>query len=264
MKRVAVAGGVVVALVAPAKGVAWDFRTPDGSIYCRLELPQNRLELRCARTSDGRWVRFAGDVFAVPRLSTGSDASYRANRDRRAYVLSRGRSWISSDASGITCWHFRRRVTCKAYQGMSFWHGRSRGYRAFLDKPGFRPHVRPLFRTRFGVRCGIELWTLEPTVPQLRCWRAADGRDLTLSPVRRGDSRLWPKSQGFRPRGFAPLRSARTLRWRCRLVDGAFGERCSTVRGRAVFTCRNAGTRLTCRNRDGHGFWVDARRFRLL
>jgi hypothetical protein len=53
----------------------------------------------------------------------------------------------------------------------------------------------------------------------------------------------------------------RTFTWRCRKVTAFLAERCSTNAGEPVFTCTSARSRLTCQNRNGHGFWASARSF---
>jgi hypothetical protein len=97
-----------------------------------------------------------------------------------------GKVFYPSDAATVTCWSRTTGLTCKHYNGVSFWIGRTRGYRIFYDAPGFVPHVRPLFRTSFGVRCGIELDNLEPANPVLLCWHPSDGLQLTIAHDRAG------------------------------------------------------------------------------
>lgn len=175
-----------------------------------------------------------------------------------------GRVFYSSDASVVTCWSRRTGLTCKHYDGLSFWLGRFRGYRIYYDAPGLVPHVRPLLRTPEGVWCGINLDTLVPEKPNLLCWRPGDGVELTLAHDdggRPAGSEQREKDRGYRPRGFPLLRDGRTLTWRCRRVEPGFAEACSTRGGTPVFTCRNATGRLTCKNRRGHGFWVSRRSF---
>lgn len=118
---------------------------------------------------------------------------------------------------------------------------RSEGYRIYYEKAGFRPHVRPLLRAhRAGY--GIDLDVLEPAAPLLECWRPPEGPEAD------------------RLAGFPLVRPSGTAAWRCRRV-GMFAEESSTRIGAAIFTCRNAAVRLTCRNHGGHGFWINRAAF---
>jgi hypothetical protein len=244
-----------IALAGAPAAHAWDFRTKDGSIYCGIEPSSATFGFRCVRPRDGRWASFRGDVFRRAHVESGRNIRFRSVRERRAFTLVRGRAWTSSDAAGVTCWHFRRGVTCKAFEGASFWLGGTSGIRIFHDKLGFRPHVQPLFRTSF-VWCGIELDTLEPSLPVLRCWRPRDGREVTLAYPGHAATRVWPKSAGYRPRRFPMLAASATAAWRCRRITMTFADACSVGRGTAVFTCRNGGGGVVCRNRGGRQFAI--------
>lgn len=178
-------------------------------------------------------------------------------------LLHFGKVFSSSDASMITCWSRSSGLTCKHYDGLSFWIGRYHGYRIYYDAPGFAPDVRPLFQAH-GVRCGIRLDVLEPANPVLLCWRASDGLELSVAHGNGDQGGLHTrqeKARGYRPGGFPALAGGRTFVWRCRQVDAMFAERCSTSAGAPVFTCTNDPSRLTCRNRGGRGFWVSESSF---
>jgi hypothetical protein len=142
--------------------------------------------------------------------------------------------------------------------------GRALGYRIYYAAPGFKPRVRPLFRAH-GVWCGIDVDTLAPENPWLLCWRAADGLELSIAHQDAGfggEHSRREKARGYRPAGFRLLGFGRTVTWRCRDVVADFAEQCSTrSTGTAVFTCTNTAVRLTCRNRRGRGFRVNARTF---
>jgi len=66
---------------------------------------------------------------------------------------------------------------------------------------------------------------------------------------------------GFRARGFRLLGEDSTFVWRCRRVTAFLAERCSATSGEPVFTCTSTRARLTCRNRNAHGFWASRRSF---
>jgi hypothetical protein len=174
-----------------------------------------------------------------------------------------GRSWLSSDAAIVSCVSRRAGLTCKHYDGLSFWLGRSRGYRIYYDAPGFPPDVHPLFRTD-SVWCGIDQAVLEDSNPILECWRPADGLELSVTHVEvrhRGRQGRREKAIGFRPSGFQRLRLGRSFVWRCTKIDSFSATHCSANSGQRVFTCHNGRAGLACRNRHGRGFWVNARAF---
>jgi hypothetical protein len=270
MRRLAVVLLAFVALAAPgrAEAAGWDFRTPGDAAYCRLEFAPVQggsvfNAFRCMAPSTGLWLRLEfGRGDDSVRITKGYDVRFLAYRDPQVHVLRFGREFASSDAYAVTCRSRRGGLTCRHYDGLSFWLGRFRGYRIYYDRPGFKPHVRPLFRAH-GVWCGIDLDTLEPSAPMLECWRPADGALLAVGygAGYRGSYLRREEAIGFRPRGFRVLDTGRTSTWRCRKVEPSFAERCSTGAGGAVFTCRSATVRLTCRNRAGHGFWVSRAAF---
>jgi len=252
---------MVHATPAAASAEDWWFKTPGEAAYCRFEL-RNWL---CITPNDGFWIRLthvydSGDV----DVRKGYSDRFRGYRDPAVRVLGFGRVQHSSDAEVITCWSRRTGLTCKHYGGLSFWLGRYRGYRIFYDAPGFPPNVRPLFQTGQGIRCGIDGDTFTPENPLLRCWRPADGLVLVIrhnDGGRRGGHYRDEKAIGFRPPGFPLLSRDRAFVWRCRKVTALFAERCSTSAGTPVLTCTSTRARLTCLNRNGHGFWVSARSF---
>lgn len=267
-ERLFILVGALVALAAPPDAFAaeWDFKTPGEAAYCRLEFTRNTFDaFRCITPNDGFWVRFTGLAAGTKvKVTKGYAANYRGYRDPAVRVLGFGKVFHSSDAAVVTCWSRANGLTCTHYGGLSFWLGRYRGYRIYYDAPGFRPHVRPLFQTGHGVRCGINLDTLEPANPVLLCWRPADGLQLAIAHDNAGQGATHArreKARGYRPGGFPQLSYGRTFSWRCRSVDSNYAERCSPSAGTPVFTCSNDRSRLTCQNRNGRGFWVSARSF---
>jgi len=249
---------VVYATPAAASADNWWFKTPGEAAYCGVDNG-----FLCMTPNDGFWIRFTGaeDDADVRKGYADRYRGYRGLADR---VLGFGQVFYSSDAAVITCWSRRTGLTCKHYEGLSFWLGRYRGYRIFYDAPGFPPNVRPLFRTGQGIRCGIDRDNLEPASPVLQCWRPADGLLLGIAHDdggRRGGHIRWEKAIGFRPPGFRLLATGGTFVWRCRKVTALTAERCSTSAGEPVFTCTSSRVRLTCSNRNGHGFWASARSF---
>lgn len=193
---------VVYATPAAASAEDWYFKTPGEAAYCRFE---NGAWL-CMTPNDGFWIRLTGifsdndvDVFSDNDVDVrkGYSDRFRGYRDRAVQVLGFGRVQYSSDAAVITCWSRRTGLTCKHYEGLSFWLGRYRGYRIFYDAPGFPPDVRPLFRTGHGIFCGIDRDNLEPGKPDSRllaaCRRAlARDRPRRRRPARRP----WPLGEG--------------------------------------------------------------------
>jgi hypothetical protein len=264
-----------LAVPAPAAATTWDFRTPGDAAYCRLEFAPVRgggsvfNAFRCMTPSNGFWIRLSGfEVSGLGRatesvrVTKGYDVRFLAYRNQRVHLLRFGDEFASSDAYAVTCRSRRDGLVCKHYDGLAFWLGRFRGYRISYEKPGFRPHVRPLLRAH-GVWCGIDLDVLEPSAPLLKCWRPADGAILYVGHGSgyRGSYVRSEQAIDFRPRGFAVLGTGRTATWRCRKVEPSFAERCSTGVGETVFSCRSTTVRLICRNRAGHGFWVSRAAF---
>ena len=247
---------------APSAGAqdGWAFKTPGGNAYCRYEVRG----FLCMTPRDGFWVRLTRIYGNHADVRTGRDDRFRGFRGPAARVLGFGSVFFSSDAQVITCRSSRSGLTCRHSQGLSFSLGRERGYRIFYGKPGFPPNVQPLFRSTHGVYCGINRDNLEPSNPLLSCWRPADGLVLGLSHPggrQRGFHERSEQALGLRPRGFRPLAANGTFVWRCRRVTAFLAEQCSTTVGEAVFTCTSTRARLTCRNRDEHGFWASARSF---
>ena len=214
MRRLAILAVAMVVYATPAAASAdnWWFKTPGEAAYCGVGEVGGFV---CMTPNDGFWIRFT-DIFSDNDVDVrkGYSDRFRGYRDRAVQVLGFGRVQYSSDAAVITCWSRRTGLTCKHYEGLSFWLGRYRGYRIFYDAPGFPPNVRPLFRTGHRVRCGIDRDNLEPASPVLQCWRPADGLALGIArddAGRRGGHGRSEKALGFRPPGFRLLAYGRTL-----------------------------------------------------
>ncbi|CAN5268880.1 hypothetical protein BH09ACT13_BH09ACT13_00850 [soil metagenome] len=260
MRRLAILAVAVLVQVMPASASTeqWVFKTPGNATYCTMSGA-----FLCMRPSDGFWLRFTG-VFGDTDVRKGYSNDFRGFRGSAQRVLRVGEVFYTSDAAVITCWSRRAGVTCKHYEGLSFWLGRQRGYRIFWDSPGFPPDVHPLFRTAHGIRCGIDRDNLEPAAPILECWRSADGLVLGVAHAdegRRGGHGRREQAIGFTPGGFRLLANGRTFVWRCRDASAMFADACSTRAGEPVFTCTSTRARLTCQNRNGRGFWANARTF---
>lgn len=261
MRHVAVVFAAVALLATPAAASSdnWWFQTPGGAAYCGIDNGWV-----CARPKDGFWIRLTGMYGRTPDVRKGHANRYRGHRTMAPRTLGFGQVFYSSDAHVITCWSRRTAVTCRHYEGLSFSLGRERGYRVFYDTPGIAPNVRPLFRTSNGIYCGIDRENLEPANPFLKCWRQLDGLVLGIAhddAGRGGGHSRLEKAIGLRPRGFRLLPEGATFVWRCRQVTDLFADRCSTDEGSRVFACTSTRTRLTCTNRDGHGFWANVRSF---
>jgi hypothetical protein len=264
VRRLLLCAAVGVALGAPSPAAAeWVFKTPGEAAYCRMEFVHGVFDaFRCVTPNDGFWIRLTGlSKGTNVAVVKGVSRAFHGYRNRAVRVLPFGREFFSSDAFLITCWSRRSGLTCKHYDGLSFWLGRYRGYRIYYDAPGFTPRVKPLFQTDHGVRCGIDLAVLEPANPILLCWRPADGLQLSLAHAGGPSHERREKARGYRPGGFPALQRGASFVWRCRAVTAEFAERCSAGAGTAVFTCRSDRARVTCRNRRGRGFWVSARSF---
>jgi hypothetical protein len=255
--RIAIAIAALVSVSAaaaaapPAPRDVGAFRTPDGAIYCNLGF--------CFRTSDGFYVSIDRPLSDHPAFSKGYDARYKGYRNERVEVLPYGQARYSSDAEVLTCWSRPAGVTCKHYEGLSFFLGRRKDHRFFVDPPGRPPDVTPLFRTPLGAYCGILLSFGEKET--LLCWTPRDGLALSIDHSQRGRG-SWGRDEqlkGHRPGGFPVLPAGREFAWRCRKITAPSAE-CSTTQGRTVFTCSTRADGLTCRNRLGHGFWVGRER----
>jgi hypothetical protein len=263
VRRFALTVVALTVLVAPAgasSSPSWGFKTPGGAAYCGTD--ENGWI--CIRPRDGSWIRLTGYLGRNVDVRQGTSERFRGYRGPVGRTLGFGDVFYSSDAALITCRSRRRAVTCTHIEGLSFTLNRSSGYRIFWDAPGFPPNVLPLFRTRHDIRCGIDRDNLEPSVPILTCWRALDGLVLGIAHVdegRRGGHGRWEKAIGFRPSGFSSLDPGHTFEWRCRQVTESLAERCSARAGEPVFTCTSTRARLTCTNRNGHGFWASLRGF---
>jgi len=220
---------------------------------------------RCITPNDGFWIRIKGLLHPrEPKITKGYNSAYKRYRNNAVPVLAFNRRWYTSDAQVVSCWSRSTGLTCKHYDGLSFWLGRYKGYRIYFDAPGFRPSVRPLFRTSHGLYCGINQDTLEPANPGLLCWAPRSGLELAVyhnTAGQGGGSGRREKAKGYRPPGFRMLAIGQTFTWRCRSVTAGFAEKCSTASGTAVFTCENEAARLTCKNLKGEGFWVSRTSF---
>jgi hypothetical protein len=218
----------------------------------------------CTTPNDGFWIRLTGIFGDNVDVRKGHSKRFRGLHARAARVLGFGQVFYSSDAEVITCWSRRTGLTCKQFQGLSFWLGRGRGhgYRIYHDAPGVAPRVRPLFRTPHGMWCGIAD-SQEPSNPYLECWRPADGLVLGIAhdDAGRGSHSRNEKAIGFRPQGVRLLGYRGTFEWRCQSINPRFAKACSPTRGLPVFTCTSSRTRVTCRNRNEHGFWASRRSF---
>jgi len=213
------------------------FRTPGDIAYCQMGFPEQSgfRTLRCWRPTDGSWIRLAGFQNNV-RASKGCSSIYRGYHNDRVPLLPFGRKWATGDVATFTCWNRITGLTCKHIDGLTIWLGCSKGYRIYYDAPGFRPHVRPLFRTGHGIYCGIDLDNLAPEVPSLLCWQPSTALELGVGHnASAGWSSRQEKAKGFRPRGFRVQPYGATFSWLCTDVSGSFAEHCSTTHGTAVF-----------------------------
>jgi hypothetical protein len=268
--------GLITLLGLAFASVAWPasagansfpaFKTPDEAAYCEMEFPGDRFDtFRCFTPNDGFWIRFTGiydgrDV----HVTKGYDDRYRGYRSSAYSLLRFGEEWASSDARMIVCKSRRSGLTCKHWDGLTFWLGRYRGYRIYVGPAGERPQIaRPLFWSSPGVYCGIGA-SLEPANPTLVCWQARNGLVLSVShdnSDRRGSWDRNENARGYRPTGYQSLDSPDTFFWRCTNVTEFYAEHCSRGQGTAVFTCETAAGRLTCQSRAGHGFWFTGSSF---
>lgn len=102
-------------------------------------------------------------------------------------------------------------------------------------------------------------FNMAPENPILGCWTPNDGFDASVAyDTTRGYAGYGDREifKGHTPSGYKVLRFGKTFRWRCLDVDASFATDCSPHRGTVVFTCTSRRTGLTCRNRDGQGFWL--------
>jgi hypothetical protein len=266
------ATAVVLAVAAdsrPARGLGptgvearapeFAFRTPGDAAYCGWSYEANGDSWTCVTPNDGFFVRFLRTSTQHPRPEKGYDARFKGLRDHSVRLLPFGRTFYSSDAEVMVCDSRATGLTCEHYSGLSLWLGRGRAYRIFLQEPGRKPHVHPLLRTGDGIRCGIQLDTLEPANPVLTCWNPADGTSVYIpydDAGRGADYHLDRHARRYRPSGFPLLRRGATITWRCRSVTFHFADRCSRTRGTPAFTCTNGSRGVTCVNRRGRGFTI--------
>jgi hypothetical protein len=263
---------IVAAAVAIGLGVTHSaraetieaFKTPGEAAYCQMETSNFSLNaFRCFTPNDGWWIRFTGLERGNVQITKGTDDRYRGYRSSMFDLLSFGKTWWSSDAAVITCVSRASGLTCKEYNGLTFWIGRYRGYRIFVGPAGEKPQIaKPLFRTTHGIYCGVGL-SLETDAQSMVCWRASDGVQLSLYHAH-GVKTAWARNEnatGYRPSGYPLLGTSATFVWRCRKIDAEFATSCSKTLGTAIFTCKSESARLTCRNDTLHGFWMSRASF---
>jgi hypothetical protein len=257
-----------VTVVAPSLARAEStpaFKTPGDAAYCQMEFSRNTFDaFRCFTPNDGWWIRFTGVMGHNVQVTKGYAPRYRSHRPSGFQTLGFGKNWTSSDAMAVTCWSRTSGLTCKQFDGLSFWIGRFKGYRIFVSPAGTRVEVaRPFFRTSFGVYCGLGV-SMEPDAPYVQCWRPADGLELSL-PHAVGYKASWRRNEndrGYRPTGHLLLMPSTRFSWTCESVETQFATGC-TRNGSTmpVFTCTTTSSRLTCRNDTGHGFWISRTSF---
>lgn len=262
-------GAGLLAAYAPSQARAAQsmpaFKTPGEAAYCQLEFSRNTFDaFRCFTPNDGWWIRFSGLLGHNVQVTKGYDKRYRGYRSSGFHTLAFGKSWSSSDALTVTCRSRSTGLTCKQFDGLSFWIGRYAGYRIFVGAAGTRVEIaKPFFLTPFGAYCGL-VANLEPAAPSVVCWRPSDGLELALA-HRAGSRAAWSRNEnnrGYRPGGYPLLQAGATFTWTCGSVDVQFATGC-TGNGSTtpVFTCTTTASRLTCRNGAGHGFWVSRASF---
>jgi hypothetical protein len=253
---------LATALLAPGLARAETleaFKTPGEAAYCQMEISNGIFNaFRCFTPNDGWWIRFSSLNGRNVQVTKGTDDRYRGYRSSAFQLLPFGKTWWSSDASVVTCVSRSTGLTCKEYNGLTFWIGRYRGYRIYVSPAGEKPLIaKPLFRTTQGIYCGVGA-SMEPDAQYMICWRPTDGLELSLYHAR-GTKSGWTRNEnakGYRPSGYPLLGSRSTFTRRCQTVDPAFATGCSTSRGTTIFTCTSEPSRLTCRSDNTHGFWM--------
>jgi hypothetical protein len=265
--RVGIVGGVAAMLLTPLAAAGESiaaFKTPGEAAYCQMEVTRHTFTaFRCFTPNDGWWIRFNGLMGDNVQVTKGIDDRYRGFRSSSYSLLGFGKTWLSSDASVVTCTNRSTGLTCEHRGGLTFRIGRYRGYRIYLSPPGEKPAIeRPFFRTVHGFCCGLA-FSLEPDAPSVTCWRPTDGLELSVH-HQRGVRAAWSQNEnarGYRPRGYSPLGSSETFTWRCSNVDAAYATGCSRSSGQTVFVCASEPSRLTCRNNTNRGFWISRSSF---
>ncbi len=224
-------GNVLLTSAASGSATAaqeFAFRTPDNSAYCGY--------------IQNGW-RCISPLTGLPRQA-GASASPR-------------QQWASSDAEVIRCRATRASLNCAHYTGLRLTVTRTGIIRTFLDDPGSRPRVQPLFRTGWGAYCGIATDNLEPTKPLFQCWNANNGTVVGVAhdnSRRPGSFGRLEKARGYRPSDFSLLEPGKAFVWRCRTVTEGSADRCSATTGKSVFRCAATAPTLRCVNTRGHGF----------
>ena len=229
---------VAAALFAPGRAEAafeFGFKTPGGAAYCQLEVENSSANaFRCFTPNDGWWIRFNRINGNSPTVSKGYSARYRDFHPTGASLLAFGKDWHSSDADAVVCRSRSNGLTCKTYSGLSFWIGRYKGYRIFYDTPGEHPNVKPLFRTATGVWCGINLNNFEPAVPGLALLASGHGTHSQPLPRLPSIHRASGSCEGLPPGRVQSARGRAFPLWRCRKIDAAYAENCSSTSGTPV------------------------------
>ena len=272
MTRIRLTALATVSIAALLPGIARAadsspaFKTPGEAAYCQMEFTKNYFDaFRCFTPNDGWWIRFSGLTGSNVQITKGVDERYRGYKDSSFSLLRFGKTWWSSDADTITCWSRSTGLTCKQFDGLTFWIGRYRGYRIYVSPAGEKPGIaKPLFRTDQGTYCGVAV-SMEPDAPSITCWRPTDGVELTLY-HQHGVKAEWARNEnakGYRPGGYPRLPVGGSFTWRCSKVDQAFATGCSerTSGGVAIFTCRSSATGLECRSDTNHGFSISRSTF---
>ena len=112
--------GALGLLAPPAASAAVDFRTPQGTAYCRV----SGSALSCWTPDDGFTARMGRRTLPSTRYAAGNEGATPAARR----VLRFGRTWRSG---AFRCTSRRSGLTCRNAGGHGWWLGRPFGYRIF-------------------------------------------------------------------------------------------------------------------------------------
>ena len=267
MVRTAVALGLLAVGIAAGAALgasgAETFRTPSGNIYCAYEhydfAPiRLRCEIRggikplppkpagCAFDwGDGYSLR----QFGPARVLCISDTVY----DRNAKVIAYGRTW---HGGGFTCVSRQAGLRCTNPRGHGFFLSKEHSYT--FTEPAAKYGV---FKTPSGnivcgwsiapsgdvsMECGIKSGLKPPPRP-VHC-DAGDPNDKRLS--LRETGRATPVTCAGDPGPFLVEAKATVL---------VYGR----TWARGGISCASEAAGLTCRNRDGHGFFLSRERWRV-